>query len=164
VTEHSLETSVAERLQSTSVADYIVQCIADEGIARIALESRRGLLVPDVQRGRAQPKGQMDRLCERIERDVRRDGDARIRGVGMLAITYGVGKLSAPNDVMGAKAERSLVFYVVGMPFYQNQRMGKTAHQTLDDGNFGNFASLSAAAPAAPPSSTLIAASSSWSV
>jgi indolepyruvate decarboxylase len=82
------------------------------------------------------------------------DGDARIRGVGMLAITYGVGKLSAPNDVMGAKAERSLVFHVVGMPFYQNQRMGKTAHQTLDDGNFGNFASLSAAAPAAPPSST----------
>jgi hypothetical protein len=39
VTEHSLETSAAERLQSTSVADYIVQRIADEGIARIALES-----------------------------------------------------------------------------------------------------------------------------
>jgi hypothetical protein len=36
VTERSLETSVVERLQSTSVADYVVQRIADEGIARIA--------------------------------------------------------------------------------------------------------------------------------
>jgi indolepyruvate decarboxylase len=92
------------------------------------------------------------------------NGDARIRGVGMLAITYGVGKLSALNDVMGAKAERSLVFHVVGMPFYQNQRLGKIAHQTLDDGNFGNFAGLSAAAACCSASSTLIAALSSWSV
>jgi Thiamine pyrophosphate enzyme, N-terminal TPP binding domain len=32
VTEHSLETSAAEQLQTTSVADYIVQRIADEGV------------------------------------------------------------------------------------------------------------------------------------
>jgi indolepyruvate decarboxylase len=32
VTEHSLETSAAEKLQSTSIADYIVQRIADEGV------------------------------------------------------------------------------------------------------------------------------------
>jgi indolepyruvate decarboxylase len=41
------------------------------------------------------------------------DGYARIRGAAMLATTYGVGELSAINGVMG-KAERSLVFYVVG--------------------------------------------------
>ena len=32
MTEHSLETSAAKKLQSTSVADYIVQRIADEGV------------------------------------------------------------------------------------------------------------------------------------
>ena len=32
MTEHSLETSAAEKLQSTSIADYIVQRIADEGV------------------------------------------------------------------------------------------------------------------------------------
>jgi indolepyruvate decarboxylase len=63
-----------------------------------------------------------------------------------LATTYGVGELSALNGVMSAKAERSLVFRVVGMPSYQNQRLGKIAHHTLDDGNFGNFVGLSAAA------------------
>ena len=47
---------------------------------------------------------------------------------------------------MGAKAERSLVFHVVGMPSYQNQRLSKIAHHTLGDGQFGNFAALSAAA------------------
>ena len=47
---------------------------------------------------------------------------------------------------MGAKAERSLVFHVVGMPSYQNQRLSKIVHHTLGDGNFGNFVGLSAAA------------------
>jgi hypothetical protein len=32
VIEHPLETSAAEKLQSTSIADYIVQRIADEGV------------------------------------------------------------------------------------------------------------------------------------
>jgi len=64
----------------------------------------------------------------------------------MLATTYGVGELSAINGVMGAKAERSLVFHVVGMPSYQHQRVGKIAHHTLGDGVFGNFVDISAAA------------------
>jgi indolepyruvate decarboxylase len=64
----------------------------------------------------------------------------------MLATTYGVGELSAINGVMGAKAERSPVFHVVGMPSYQHQRLHKIAHHTLGDGVFGNFVELSAAA------------------
>jgi indolepyruvate decarboxylase len=74
------------------------------------------------------------------------DGYARIRGAAMLATTYGVGELSAINGVMGAKAERSLVLHVVGMPSYQNQRLHKIAHHTLGDGLFGNFVGLSASA------------------
>src|SRR4029077_10356224 len=74
------------------------------------------------------------------------DGYARIRGAAMLATTYGVGELSALNGVMGAKAEKSLVFHVVGMPSYQHQRVGKIAHHTLGDGVFGNFVKLSASA------------------
>ena len=74
------------------------------------------------------------------------DGYARIRGAAMLATTYGVGELSAINGVMGAKAERSLVFHVVGMPSYQHQRVHKITHHTLGDGVFGNFVDLSAGA------------------
>jgi hypothetical protein len=74
------------------------------------------------------------------------DGYARVRGAAMLSTTYAVGELSAINGVMGAKAERSLVFHVVGMPCYQNQRLRKTMHHTFGDGAFGNFVDISAQA------------------
>src|SRR5277367_3278118 len=44
------------------------------------------------------------------------DGYARVRGCSLLSTTYAVGELSALNGVMGAKAERSCVFHLVGMP------------------------------------------------
>ena len=43
------------------------------------------------------------------------DGYARVRGCSMLLTTYAVGELSALNGVMGAKAERSCVFHLVGI-------------------------------------------------
>src|ERR1700681_4353265 len=74
------------------------------------------------------------------------DGYARIRGCSMLMTTYAVGELSALNGVMGAKAERSCVFHLVGMPTMRNQRVGKIIHHTLGDGVFQNFANISAQA------------------
>jgi indolepyruvate decarboxylase len=67
-------------------------------------------------------------------------------GAAILATTYAVGELSALNGVMGAKAERSLVYHVVGMPSYQNQRLRKIMHHTFGNGVFGNFIDISAQA------------------
>src|SRR6201985_530756 len=74
------------------------------------------------------------------------DGYARMRGCSMLMTTYAVGELSALNGVMGAKAERSCVFHLVGMPTMRNQRVGKIIHHTFGDGIFQNFANISAQA------------------
>src|SRR3954463_13628496 len=74
------------------------------------------------------------------------DGYARVRGCSMLCTTYAVGELSALNGVMAAKAERSCVFHVVGMPTMRNQRVRKIIHHTLGDGEFQNFANISAQA------------------
>jgi len=74
------------------------------------------------------------------------DGYARVRGCSMLMTTYAVGELSALNGVMGAKAERSCVFHVVGMPTMRNQRVRKVIHHTFGDGQFQNFANISAQA------------------
>jgi indolepyruvate decarboxylase len=49
--------------------------------------------------------------------------------------TYAVGELSALNGVMGARAERSCVFRLVGMPTRRHQRVRKIIHHTLGDGN-----------------------------
>ena len=74
------------------------------------------------------------------------DGYARVRGCSMLMTTYAVGELSALNGVMGAKAERSCVFHVVGMPTMRKQRVRQIIHHTLGDGEFQNFANISAQA------------------
>jgi indolepyruvate decarboxylase len=74
------------------------------------------------------------------------DGYARMRGCSMLMTTYAVGELSALNGVMGARAERSCIFHLVGMPTMRNQRAGKIIHHTFGDGVFQNFANISAQA------------------
>jgi hypothetical protein len=70
VTEHSLETSAAEQLQTTSVADYIVQRIADEGVTH-CFGVAGDYLFPMCNAAEHSPKS-MDRLCQRTERGVRR--------------------------------------------------------------------------------------------
>ena len=74
------------------------------------------------------------------------DGYARIRGASMLCTTYAVGELSALNGVMGAKAERSAIFHLVGMPSMRYQQLQKIMHHTLGDGVFQNFINISAQA------------------
>ena len=145
MTEHSRQTSAAEKVQTASVADYIVQRIADEGVAH-CFGVAGDYLFPMCNAVERSPKVKWIGCANELNAAYAADGYARVRGVAMLATTYGVGELSALNGVMGAKAERSLVFHVVGMPSYQNQRLRKIAHHTLGDGNFGNFADLSAAA------------------
>src|SRR5258708_7744944 len=130
-------------MKATTVIDYIVQRLADEGI-----EHCFGV-----------PGDYAFPLCDAVERNQKikwiggsnelnasyaADGYARVRGAAMLSTTYAVGELSAINGVMGAKAEHSLVYHVVGMPSYQNQRLRKSMHHTFGDGVFGNFIGLSA--------------------
>ena len=145
MTEHSLQMSTAEKMHTTSVADYIVLRIADEGVAH-CFGVAGDYLFPMCNAVERSPKVKWIGCANELNAAYAADGYARIRGLGMLATTYGVGELSALNGVMGAKAERSLVFHVVGMPSYQNQRLSKIAHHTLGDGNFGNFVGLSATA------------------
>src|SRR5271166_5803871 len=145
MTEHSLRTSTVEKMQFASVADYIVRRIADEGVAH-CFGVAGDYLFPICNAIERSSQVKWIGCANELNAAYAADGYARIRGVGMVATTYGVGELSALNGVMGAKAERSLVFHVVGMPSYQNQRLSKIAHHTLGDGEFGNFAGLSAAA------------------
>jgi indolepyruvate decarboxylase len=145
VAERSPQTSTEKKLQVISVADYIVRRIADEGVTH-CFGVAGDYLFPMCNAVERSLKVKWIGCANELNAAYAADGYARIRGVGMLATTYGVGELSALNGVMGAKAERSLVFHVVGMPSYQNQRLSKIAHHTLGDGQFGNFAGLSAAA------------------
>src|SRR5713101_7278557 len=132
-------------LKATSVIDYIVQRLADEGITHcFGVPGDYAFPVCDaVERS---PKVRWIGCSNELNASYAADGYARVRGAAMLSTTYAVGELSAINGVMGAKAERSLVFHVVGMPSYQNQRLRKTMHHTLGDGIFDKFIDISAQA------------------
>jgi indolepyruvate decarboxylase len=136
---------MTEHAKATNVADYIVQRLADEGINH-CFGVAGDYLFPVCDAVERSPKVKWIGCSNELNASYAADGYARIRGAAMLATTYGVGELSALNGVMGAKAERSLVFHVVGMPSYQHQRLGKIAHHTLGDGIFGNFIDISAGA------------------
>src|SRR6201981_2464236 len=131
--------------KATTVIDYIVQRLADEGIQHcFGVPGDYAFPVGDAVDRNSNIK--WIGCSNELNASYAADGYARVRGAAMLSTTYAVGELSAINGVMGAKAERSLVFHVVGMPSYQNQRLRKTMHHTFGDGDFGNIIGISAQA------------------
>src|SRR5258708_36009602 len=130
-------------VKTVRVADYMVERLATEGINHcFGVAGDNGLPICDAVDSSAKVK--WIGCANELNAFYAADGYARIGGAALLVTTYGVGELSALNGVMGAKAERSLVFHVVGMPSYQHQRLGKIAHHTLGDGICGNFVHLAA--------------------
>ncbi|KAL4914630.1 thiamine diphosphate-binding protein [Aspergillus aurantiobrunneus] len=67
------------------------------------------------------------------------DGYARIKGIGALVTTFGVGELSAVNAIAGAFAERAPVVHIVGTPVRQSQQSRALIHHTFNDGEYQRF-------------------------
>ena len=144
MTEPARQPNASQR-QERGVADYIVHRLAEEGMDH-CFGVAGDYAFPLCDAVDRSPEVKWIGCANELNASYAADGYARIRGAAMLVTTYGVGELSALNGVMGAKAERSLVFHLVGMPSYQNQRLHKIAHHTLGDGVFGNFVNISAQA------------------
>ncbi|WP_374307596.1 alpha-keto acid decarboxylase family protein [Methylocella sp.] len=85
------------------------------------------------------PKLRWVGCCNELNAAYAAEGYARIRGVGALCTTYGVGELAALAGVAGAYAERLPVFHLVGMPRMATQRARAIVHHTLGDGEYGLF-------------------------
>ena len=128
-----------------TVADYIVQRLAREGITDcFGVAGDFAFKLDDaVVRSKAI---RWIGCSNELDAAYAADGYARVRGCSLLSTTYAVGELSALNGVMGAKAERSCVFHLVGMPTMRKQRVRQIVHHTLGDGEFQNFANISAQA------------------
>lgn len=72
------------------------------------------------------------------------DGYARVKGMGCLLTTFGVGELSALNGVAGSYAEHVGVLHVVGVPAATSQAQKLLLHHTLGNGDFDVFHRMSA--------------------
>jgi indolepyruvate decarboxylase len=72
------------------------------------------------------------------------DSYARLRGLGALVTTFGVGELSAMNAVAGAYAESVPVVHIVGTPALPARLAGVTLHHNLPGADFGHYARMAA--------------------
>lgn len=72
------------------------------------------------------------------------DGYARIKGLGALVTTFGVGELSAINAIAGAYTERAAVVHIVGTPPRSSQDSRLLIHHTFNDGEYRRFAQMHA--------------------
>src|ERR1700675_3265278 len=145
MTQQVRQTETSGTVKAASVAGYIVERLAAEGISH-CFGVAGDYLFPICDAVDSSAKVKWIGCANELNASYAADGYARIRGAAMLATTYGVGELSAINGAMGAKAASSLAYHIVGMPSYQNQRLRKTMHHTLGDGIFDKFIDISAQA------------------
>ena len=77
------------------------------------------------------------------------DSYARLRGVGALVTTFGVGELSATNAIAGACAESAPVVHIVGTPALTTREADVTLHHNLPGRDYDHFARMAAEITAA---------------
>jgi indolepyruvate decarboxylase len=77
--------------------------------------------------------------CNELNGSYAADGYARIHGLAALAVTYGVGSLSAMNGIAGAYSEHVPVICICGSLPLRSRERRELMHHTLADGGAGNF-------------------------
>lgn len=77
--------------------------------------------------------------CNELNAAYAADGYARIKGMGALITTMGVGELSAINGIAGSYAEDVPVIQITGMASMSDIKNHAIIHHTLGDGNFQHF-------------------------
>ena len=80
--------------------------------------------------------------CNELNAGYAADGYSRIKGLGALITTFGVGELSAINAIAGAFVEKAPVVHIVGTPERPAQESRLLVHHTLNDGEYQHFAQM----------------------
>ncbi len=81
--------------------------------------------------------------CNELNAGYAADGYARVKGIGALVTTFGVGELSTLNATAGAYSEYVPIVHIVGQPSTLSQKDGMLLHHTLGNGDFNVFANMS---------------------
>lgn len=77
--------------------------------------------------------------CNELDAAYAADGYARMRGVGAVCTTFGVGELAAMSGIAGSYAEHLAVVHLVGTPNLATQEGRALVHHTLGNGEFDLF-------------------------
>ena len=128
---------------SYAVADYLLDRLAELGLDRmfgVPGDYTLGLLDHVVEHPRIRWTG----CTNELNASYAADGYGRLRGIGAVCTTFGVGELSAINGIAGSYAEHVPVLHLVGAPTTAAQRDSRPVHHTLGDGRFALFLEMHA--------------------
>lgn len=80
--------------------------------------------------------------CNELNAAYAADGYARIKGMGAIVTTFGVGELSAINGVAGSFTENVPVIKIVGSPSANVQNTRSLVHHSTGEGDFSTFSRM----------------------
>jgi alpha-keto-acid decarboxylase len=124
-----------------TVGDYLMGRLAEAGIDRVfGVPGDYTLALLDYLV--AQPGLAWTGCTNELNAGYAADGYARMRGIGALCSTFGVGELSAINALAGSFAEHVPVVHIVGAPASGTQAAHRIVHHSLGDGVFTHFADM----------------------
>jgi alpha-keto-acid decarboxylase len=124
-----------------TVGDYLAQRLVEAGVDRVfGVPGDYTLALLDYLV--AQPGLEWTGCANELNAGYAADGYARMRGIGALCTTFGVGELSAINAVAGSYAEHVPVVHIVGSPASGAQAAARIVHHSLGDGVFTHFAEM----------------------
>ena len=132
----------------TTVAGYLLTRLAEAGVRSVfGVPGDDNLALLDAITGR--PSLAWLGMATEQGAGHAADSYARLRGLGALVTTFGVGELSALNAIAGAYAESVPVVHIVGTPALAARESGMTLHHQLPGRDFGHFARMAAEVTAA---------------
>ena len=121
-----------------TIGYYLYECLSKEGITEILgvpgdynfsllniLEKYQGINFVN--------------CCNELNAGYAADAYGRVKGLGVLITTAGVGELSACNAIAGAYSESVPIIHIVGGPKTMDVQEHKQMHHTLLDGDFDVF-------------------------
>src|SRR5215471_19776093 len=111
----------------TTVAGYLLTRLAEAGVISVfGVPGDYNLGLLDAITGR--PDMAWVGMATEQGAGYAADSYARLRGIGALVTTFGVGELSAMNAIAGAYAESVPVVHIVGTPALPARLAGVTLH------------------------------------
>ena len=132
----------------TTVAGYLLTRLAEAGLASVfGVPGDDNLPILDAIAGR--PDLAWIGMATEQGAGYAADSYARLRGIGALVTTFGVGELSALNAIAAACAESVPVVHIVGTPALAAIQTGATLHHNLPGRDYGHFARMAAEVTAA---------------
>jgi indolepyruvate decarboxylase len=132
----------------TTVAGYLLTRLADIGLTSVfGVPGDYSLPILDAIESR--PDLAWAGLATEQGAGYAADSYARLRGIGALVTTFGVGELSAINAVAGAYAESVPVVHIVGTPALAARDSAVPLHHNLPGSDYGHFARMAAEVTAA---------------